>query len=77
MADTKNFATPQDAEDAYYDAIEASDLAAMMQVWEDSDETLCLLPMQPLAQGRNQLLQTWKALLEGAFTVAEALEFLK
>jgi ketosteroid isomerase-like protein len=65
MADTKNFATPQDAEDAYYDAIEASDLAAMMQVWEDSDETLCLLPMQPAQRGLADIQRAWELLLDG------------
>ncbi len=63
------YSTPQEAEDAFYDAIDDRDLDSMMKVWEDSDDIACLLPMQPLAQGRNQLLQTWKALLEGEFSL--------
>jgi ketosteroid isomerase-like protein len=63
------YSTPQEAEDAFYDAIDDRSLDAMMGVWEHSDDIACLLPMQPLAQGRNQLLQTWKGLLEGDFSL--------
>lgn len=62
---TKNFPTPQDAEDAYYDAIEEQDLEAMMQVWENSDEILCLLPMQPAQRGQASIRRTWEPLLGG------------
>jgi ketosteroid isomerase-like protein len=50
---SRNFDTPQDAEDAYYDALEEGDLEAVLHVWADSDEICCLLPMNPLAQGRT------------------------
>jgi ketosteroid isomerase-like protein len=63
------FPTPQDAEDAFYDAIEEQNLAAMMAVWEDSDEVACLLPMQPLVQGRNALRNVWQPLMGPEFSV--------
>jgi ketosteroid isomerase-like protein len=59
--------TPQDAEDAFYDAIEDKDLALMLWVWEDSEDVACLLPMQPLVRGRAQLEQVWRPLLQGQF----------
>lgn len=40
-----NHATPQDAEDAYYDAIEEKDLDVLMLVWERNEDILCLLPV--------------------------------
>ena len=46
------YATPQDAEDAYYDALEAGDLQRLLGVWADSEDICCLLPMYPLIQGR-------------------------
>ena len=49
------FDTPQDAEDAYYDALEEGDLTALMSVWEDSNDITCLLPLQSIARGRDQL----------------------
>ncbi len=66
---SRPFETPQDAEDAFYDAIEEKNLQAMLAVWDDSDETACLLPMQALAQGSEQLRQAWEPLLEGDFSL--------
>jgi ketosteroid isomerase-like protein len=48
-----DFETPQDAEDAFYDAIEERDAARLRAVWEDSPEVACLLPMQPLLHGEQ------------------------
>ncbi|MGB5734951.1 MAG: nuclear transport factor 2 family protein [Thiohalocapsa sp.] len=45
------FATPQQAEDAFYDALEERDDALMLRVWDDSPDIALLLPMQPLLQG--------------------------
>lgn len=58
-----NFATPQDAEDAFYDALDEGDLEAMMNVWERSSEIACLLPMQPLARGLGDVSRVWGAVL--------------
>ncbi len=60
-----NFSTPQDAEDSYYDAIDENDLDAMMSVWEDSDEILCLLPMTPAQRGTASIRKAWEPLLGG------------
>ena len=60
-----NHPSPQDAEDAYYDAIDDRDLKAMMSVWEESDEILCLLPMLPAQQGRDAIRQCWQPFLQG------------
>jgi ketosteroid isomerase-like protein len=64
---TSTYATPQDAEDAFYDALDESDLGKMMAVWDDSDEVACLLPMQALVRGHEALERLWKSLLEGDF----------
>ncbi|MDJ0807074.1 MAG: nuclear transport factor 2 family protein [Gammaproteobacteria bacterium] len=60
-----NFSTPQDAEDAYYDAIDEKDLEAMMAVWADSDDILCLLPMMPAQRGRAGIGRLWEPLMSG------------
>ena len=41
---TKIFATPQDCEAAFYEALERSDLEAMMLVWSEDEEVLCVHP---------------------------------
>lgn len=61
---TTSFATPQDAEDAFYDALEERDAAAMAKVWEASDDIACLLPMSPFFHGR-QLHELWQQIFEG------------
>ena len=55
------FDTPQDAEDAFYDALETGDAGAMAQVWERSDDIACLLPMSPLIQG-PEVLEMWRSM---------------
>jgi hypothetical protein len=45
------FQTPQEAEDAFYDALDERDTNLMMRVWDDSPDIACLLPMQPLVVG--------------------------
>ena len=72
----QEFATPQDAEDAYYDAIEDGDLSAMLAVWETSDDVVCLLPMQPLVQGHGKIREAWGPLLQSDVKVdIEVLHF--
>jgi ketosteroid isomerase-like protein len=66
---SKTYPSPQDAEDAYYDAIEAQDLEGMMQVWEDSEEILCLLPMQPTQRGPASVRRAWEPLLNGQISL--------
>jgi len=51
MAETFN--TPQQAEDAYYDALEEGNLDKLLSIWADSDDICCLLPMYPMMQGRK------------------------
>ena len=64
MAD--GFPTPQDAEDAFYDAFEAHDLTAMMAVWGESDDLVCVLPMGPVVQGRGAIAGVWKQVFSHA-----------
>ncbi|MEW8460227.1 MAG: nuclear transport factor 2 family protein, partial [Candidatus Thiodiazotropha endolucinida] len=58
------YTTPQDAEDAYYDAIEEKDLQAFMQVWEESEEVLCLLPMITAQRGKDAIRKVWEPLMQ-------------
>lgn len=38
------FTSPQEAEAAFYDALERADLEAMMSVWSEDDEIVCIQP---------------------------------
>lgn len=57
------YATPQEAEDAYYDAIDEGDIQGMMAVWDENEDVLCLLPMMPAHRGRNAIRTVWESIL--------------
>jgi len=53
------FASPQDAEAAFYEAIERADLDAMMEVWSDDDEVNCIHPGGERVCGYEQVRENW------------------
>ena len=53
------FATPQDAEAAFYEAIEHADLDAMMEVWSDDDEVSCVHPSGERICGYEKVRESW------------------
>ena len=53
------FPTPQDAEAAFYEALEASDLEAMMEVWAEDEEIVCIHPGGPRLAGYQQVRESW------------------
>ncbi len=55
-----HFATPEEAESAFYHALERADLDAMMAVWEDSEAVVCIHPMGPRLQGAVQIRDAWR-----------------
>lgn len=57
---TKNtFPTSQDAEAAFYDAFERGDLDAMMEVWAEDEEILCVHPGGQRLTGYEQVREGW------------------
>ena len=54
------FATPQDAEAAFYDAFMKRDLEAMMAVWADDDEVYCVHPGGARVTGVAQVRESWR-----------------
>lgn len=72
-----NATTPQDAEDAYYDALEAGDLAALMAVWDDAEDIACLLPMQPMVTGREAVNATFAPFFNQGRSVALSVTHLQ
>ena len=45
---TQTYDTLQEAEDAFYDALEEGDLSQLLAVWAESNDSCCLLPMYPM-----------------------------
>ena len=63
------FATPEEAERAFYDAFETSDLSAMMKVWADREFIECIHPMSDRAQGRPEVESSWRRIFDGGLRV--------
>jgi ketosteroid isomerase-like protein len=58
-ARSKLFPTPDDAETAFYDAFERADVAAMMVVWAESDDVVCVHPQGPRLVGLDAVRESW------------------
>ncbi len=53
------FATPDEAETAFYTAFANTDLDAMMRVWLDSDVVTCIHPVGPRISGQQAVRASW------------------
>jgi ketosteroid isomerase-like protein len=53
------FPSPQDAEAAFYEALENGDIDAMMEVWADDEEVVCVHPGGPRLAGYENVLKSW------------------
>ena len=59
MVKTASYPTPQDAEAAFYEALESADLDAMMQVWADDEDIVCVHPGGPRIAGYENVRESW------------------
>ncbi len=63
------FTTPQDAEAAFYEAFEKADLDAMMAVWADDDDIVCVHPGGIRLSGMAQVRESWRQMFAGSQTL--------
>jgi uncharacterized protein (TIGR02246 family) len=61
----KIFPTAQDAENAFYEALERSDLEGMMQVWSEDEEIVCVHPAGQRLAGQEQVREAWRQMFAG------------
>lgn len=59
------FPTAQDAESAFYEALERADLEAMMAVWAEDEDVLCVHPVGPRLTGHAEIRQSWAQIFSG------------
>lgn len=62
---SKLFPTPDDAASAFYDAFERADLPAMMAVWAESDDVVCVHPRGPRLVGFDAVRRSWAQIFAG------------
>ena len=59
------FLTPEDAQNAFYEAIERAHLEDMMGVWAEDEEIICVHPQGPRLQGFDAVRDSWKRIFTG------------
>jgi len=57
------YTSPQDAEAAFYEALETGNLDAMMEVWAEDEELVCVHPGGPRLLGFDQVRASWAQML--------------
>lgn len=62
---TKIFPTAQDAQNAFYEALERSDLEAMMAVWSEDEDIVCVHPAGQRLSGQAQVREVWRQMFAG------------
>jgi uncharacterized protein (TIGR02246 family) len=62
---TRIFPTAQDAEAAFYEALERADLELMMAVWSEDEDIVCVHPGGPRLAGQDQVRASWRQILSG------------
>jgi ketosteroid isomerase-like protein len=60
MPNQKIFASPQDVEAAFYEALEHCDIEAMMTVWAEDEEVVCVHPGGPRLTGYTMIRDAWQ-----------------
>jgi ketosteroid isomerase-like protein len=63
------YPTPQDAENAFYDALERADLDAMMTVWAEDEEIVCIHPGGQRLTGHREVRESWRGIFAGGGTL--------
>jgi ketosteroid isomerase-like protein len=58
------FASAADVEAAFYEALERGDIDAMMAVWAEDEEIVCVLPAGPRLTGYPAIRDAWRRLFE-------------
>jgi uncharacterized protein (TIGR02246 family) len=61
----KIFPTAQDAENAFYEALERGDLEGMMAVWSEDEDIVCVHPGGPRLSGQDQVRESWAKIFAG------------
>ena len=64
MSKNTIFTTPQEAEAAFYQAIERGDLDAMMAVWAEDEDIVCIHPGSARLTGYALVREAWRRIFD-------------
>jgi ketosteroid isomerase-like protein len=63
------YASPQDAEAAFYDAFSRNDLEGIMAVWADDDDIYCVHPHGTRVAGVAEVRESWRQIFKSRQTL--------
>lgn len=69
MSNKPIFTSAAEAEAAFYEALAKSDLDAMMAVWSEDEEVVCVHPDNPRLIGLAAVRESWRQLFAGKVKV--------
>ena len=58
------YTTTEDAEEAFYDAIGRGDLDALMAIWSEDEEIVCIHPTGQRMDGHTAIRESWRSIFE-------------
>jgi ketosteroid isomerase-like protein len=58
------FASAEAVEEAFYEALERADVDAVMALWSEDEEPVCIHPSGPRLIGLTAIRQSWEQILE-------------
>lgn len=70
------FDTAEQAQAAFYEAFANADLKALMQIWLNGDEIVCIHPMSNAILGRSAIEESWAEILSVAPKLRIRIEML-
>lgn len=66
----QNFSSAAEAEIAFYEALARADLDAMLAVWSEDDEVVCIHPDGGRLVGLANVRESWRQLFSGGVRLA-------
>lgn len=54
--------SPEEAEAAFYEALQKGDIDALMAVWSEDEETVCIHPTGTQLLGLDLIRESWRAI---------------
>jgi ketosteroid isomerase-like protein len=72
MSRTASIASPEDLEQAFYDALSQGDADLLMQFWAEDEETLCVHPTGVRLTGIPAIRESWQGIFANARLRVEA-----
>ncbi len=64
--EASNFASADQAETEFYRAFQANDINAMMAIWSEEDDIVCIHPQGPRLEGYEKICESWIQILQNS-----------